>query len=228
MPIQALVVANPSPGSIGRLQHAEWEFNSLRDAAVSSTVIQGVDASSRRVSDALNSGVDVFHFAGHAMAAGLVLAYDTSISISDILRMKIAPPRLAVLSGCKTALPQFVGGAFGDDFGDDGVSMVSAFQDTWCPGVIGNLWNVHDLAAALVMDSFYEALVEESWERPAECFQRAVLWLRSATRAECLARLKERRAAGVIVPAIADHQLPAGEQPFADADYWAPFIFHGA
>jgi hypothetical protein len=228
VPVQALIVANPSPGSMPRLRHAEWEFDSLLKAAVASTVVQGVEASRVRVADALNRGVDVFHFAGHAMPIGLILTYDTSISISDILRMKIAPPRLAVLSGCQTAVPQLAGGAFGDDFGDSDASMLSAFQDTWCPGVIGNLWNVNDLAAALVMDFFYRIFDQESWERPAECLQRAVLWLRSASRAECAAQLKELRTRGVAVPAIADHQLPVGEHPFSDAEYWAPFIFYGA
>lgn len=216
---ETLIVSNPRPSSMVDLHHAMWECGALSVDRDDLEVCEGTNATRSRVLDRLRAGPDLFHFAGHAGSGGLVLSYDVAVSVSDILWLDAPAPRLTVLSGCDTAV---VGLHM-----DDTVSLVSAFQDTRCPAVLGNLWEVADLATALAMDAFYRELTRSGWEDIASALHRATSWLRSASRRACIERIEEIRAGNPRLPPWTAEQVPRLPKPYAHPTFWAPFIVYG-
>lgn len=219
-PTGALVVCNPRPSLLPSLRHSYWEADRLVHGGVDVRTLPLYEASKAAILAALGSRPPIFHFAGHAGLGNLVTAYDNGVSASEILHLDADPPRLTVLSACSTAAPSF-------HTSDEGLSLVAAFSETRCPGVIGNLWPVDDLATALVMDFFYEHFEASGWLQPAEALQKATTWLRNASYQECVARLEVVIARGNNLGQPAESLVPPCAQPYNDPVYWAPFVLYG-
>jgi hypothetical protein len=221
-PSAALIVTNPRPSELRALAHATWEHGTLSATVDAVNMLAENEAARKSTLDGLAASPDLFHFAGHATAGELALAYDARVSVSDILRLTFTPPRLAVLSGCHTAIPA------AQSTEHEALSMASAFQDTRCPAVIGNLWEVDDLATALVIDAFYRELTHGGWRNLPSALLRATDWLRTATWRDVADRLEEIRVANPAVPSSVISHVPRRKHPYDDPDYWAPFVFYGA
>ena len=69
------------------------------------------------------------------------------------------------------------------------VGLPATFMQLGAAGVLGTLWQVDDLATALLMAKFYEMHLGESLEPPT-ALGRAQAWLRQATKAELIAYVR--------------------------------------
>jgi CHAT domain-containing protein len=141
--------------------------------------------------------------------------------------------RLVTVSACQSAVP-VLGGASGEVF-----ATSTAFLAAGSACVVASLWEVDDLATAILMTRFYEEMFEGGL-RPPEALRRAQLWLRDLTDSETLgyldghpllnAELTRRSRNG-------ERLDPGGSEagswmtpgrPFSDPVFWAPFIAVGA
>jgi len=92
-------------------------------------------------------------------------------------------PRLVVLSACETGL--YDGTRNPDEF----VGLPSTFLQLGAAGVIGTLWQVDDVATALLMAKFYDLHLKDGVEPPTALIK-AQRWLRKSTKPELIAYIK--------------------------------------
>ena len=130
-------------------------------------------------------GKTYWHFATHGFFewshpghSGLALSQKNTMTMDSIRNaVRLGRPRLVVLSACETGIydPEGVPDEF---FGLGG-----AFAALGAAGVVGALWQVDDLATALLMTKFYERHVVASLPPPA-ALRAAQMWLRDTSRRE--------------------------------------------
>ena len=150
-------------------------------------------------------GKSYWHFASHglfnwddARQSGLLMKDKQLLTVGALLdaRGTLGGPRLVVLSACETGL--YDTSKSPDEF----VGLPAAFLQLGAGGVIGSLWQVSDLATALLMARFYELHIGGGIA-PADALQQAKTWLRTATRRELIAYAKTS-----FKPASAETQAP--------------------
>lgn len=179
------------------------------------------------------------HFACHAGGGlfeqetmGIHLA-DGLISAFDVSGVGNLNTRLVVVSACQTAIPD-ISGPTGEVF-----ATTTALLAAGSACVVGSLWPVDDLATALLMVRFYDTMAKDGL-RPPEALRRAQLWLRDLSEAEegsfladhpALAAEARRRAEAGDRPgrrSLDGNKHPENHRPFAEPEFWAPFIAVGA
>jgi CHAT domain-containing protein len=214
-------LANPQ-GSLPRLPAAEPEVAAgaaLFDAA---RVSLGESVRMPDVVDAMRSASHV-HFACHGyfdradpLRSGLDLGDAGQLTLRHLLdgTIRLTGTPLVVLSACVTAL------ADPGRLPDEGIGLPAAFIHAGASAVVGSLWSVNDAATSIFMVRFYEEQRRRS-QRPVDALRLAQLWLRDADREE-IRRFIERH------PQLQYVKVPKGGQPFADAVFWAPFVYCGA
>ncbi|MBS1862257.1 MAG: CHAT domain-containing protein [Actinobacteria bacterium] len=141
--------------------------------------------------------------------------------------------RLVTVSACQSAVP-VIGGPSGEVF-----ATSTAFLAAGSASVVASLWQVDDLATAILMTRFYEEMFEGGL-RPPEALRRAQLWLRDLTEPETLDYLERHSLlhAELTRRSRGGERLGAGGskvsswltlgRPFSDPVFWAPFIAIGA
>ncbi len=141
-------------------------------------------------------GKSYWHFASHglfdwddARQSGLMMKDKQLLTVGALLdaRGTLGAPRLVVLSACETGL--FDTAKNPDEF----VGLPVAFLQLGAAGVIGSLWEVDDLATALLMAKFYELHLDGGLA-PADALKQAKAWLRNATNRELIAYAKTAQA----------------------------------
>jgi CHAT domain-containing protein/tetratricopeptide (TPR) repeat protein len=157
--------------------------------------------------------------------------FDGQLSVREIQRGWDLKAELVTLSACETALGRDVGG-------EGFVGFTQALLMSGARSVCLSLWQVNDVATALLMQRFYANLLGR---RPglasalpkAEALAEAKRWLRSLQRSEVRALLAQP-SGGVArakdAPARQPSVLPAGgdnDQPFASPQFWAAFVLVG-
>lgn len=162
----------------------------------------------------------------------LSVGLDSPLSLADVWESReyFAQARLVVLSACQSGLFDI------RDAPDEVVGFPAAFCEAGVPAVVGTLWRVADRSTALLMQRFYECLVDDAMQdvaegqRAARALRRAATWLRDASAAELVTRLH-----GLVSVQGSEAPLPAAElgwadldaRPYADPYYWAPFVVVG-
>jgi CHAT domain-containing protein/tetratricopeptide (TPR) repeat protein len=137
--------------------------------------------------------------------------------------------RLVTLSACQTAVTDV------NEVPDEMGSLAAGFLAAGATGVVATLWAVDDLACALLFDRFYGELIRPDGTRamePAIALSRAQQWLRTLT-ARSLAALFEDAAHEQALPLLTSalayfRERPGDEMCFADAEFWAGYIYLGA
>jgi len=184
---------------------------------------------------------NIIHFACHAMSdetaphrGGIILSGDEPLTSADFIR-KYCPSRLAVLSGCQTAIA-------GSMQSDETVSPPAALLAAGYAGAVGSLWKVSDVSTAILMIKFYEEWFDFGQPPPA-ALRRAQTWISGARRSELAAYFSPDKlpwyAERLPAPARDDMQkawaqilanVSEGKQddlPFANPFYWAAFCAYG-
>ncbi len=153
------------------------------------------------------------------------------LSAREVLDYWKLNAELVTLSACETA--------FGKSGGGDGMlGFAQAFLTAGARSVCLSLWQVDDIATALLMSRFYENLLgkREGLSIPmgkAAALDEAKRWLRELTKVQAdklYAQVskdvdRRSRAAGVKVKELP--KVEKNEKPFAHPKYWAAFILIG-
>ena len=164
---RVLVVGNPAYDrsrwpELPPLRNAAREMDSVRGFYPRATILAGADATRDLVLQRL-SGVEVFHFAGHALAtrrgmrgSRLMLAPGSSadgglLYGDDIAALRLPNLRLVVLSACET-LTQGAAASYRLD------GLAEAFLAAGAAGVIGSSWTVDDEGTAPVMTRLHRGI----------------------------------------------------------------------
>ena len=227
---------NPNP-----LWFARRELSEIAMHFDQATCLYGEDATKDRLLAAARTASHV-HLACHGavpfagrQAPYLELAGGERITADDIARRRPFPAaRMVVLSACQSALV----GSF--QLADEAMGLPTAVMLSGTPGVIGTLWAVNDLPTSLLMERFYSLLFGPLSLEPWDALRRAQRWLSELTAADVrslfaadpelrhLAEENLSRTPGVrsILAALGDLDDP-NYRPFADAFYWAPFVYVG-
>lgn len=110
------------------------------------------------------------------------MAHDEMLTLRDLLSLRLAGARLAVLSACETGVP-------GIELPDEVIALSTGLIQAGLGGVVASLWSVSDLSTMLLMARFYE-----HWKRdglaPPEALRQAQVWVRDATNEEKAAYLR--------------------------------------
>ena len=129
--------------------------------------------------------------------------------------------RLVSLSACETGLVTRV-------ITDEYIGLASGFLYAGASNVVSSLWRVSDFSTAFLMIRFYQNLNNPDLS-VCQALQAAQIWLRSITRQDFLAWLKnEVKMAENPVDNIAILlRRSFANPPFADPQYWAAFCAIG-
>ena len=155
----------------------------------------------------------------------LYLAGDTVLSIDDLINGQLEGCRLAVASACQSGHYSTSGSA------DEFTGLPAGFLLAGAACSIVTLWQVNDLATAILMVRFYELLLGPEdgsvpIGSPVAALRKARSWLRQLT-------AKQRDEFVRMHPRLADafSQSTArndSSTPYASSQYWASFIAWGA
>ena len=202
-PAPSLAAAINPTGDIPKLA---LPFTEVEGALVAShfgqlprVVLDKSNATPRIVLAALK-GKTYWHISSHgqfdwenARQSGLLMKGDgqavETLTVGTLLDNEgsLGRPRLVTLSACETGLydtrrnpEEFVG-------------LPATFMQLGATGVLATLWQVDDLATALLMARFYELHLGKAMA-PASALKAAQAWLRDATKAELVAYAKQAAA----------------------------------
>jgi len=153
---------------------------------------------------------------------------DGLLTAEDVAAMDLRGTELAVLSACDTGL--------GEARHGEGVfGLRRGFLLAGVKTLVMSLWKVDDLAAVLLMDRFYENLIDQKMGR-SDALREAQRYLRrdvtvGGIRAEWLNEEMISKLAGSNPKARERleqwRDSPDEVRPFRDVFYWAAFILHG-
>jgi CHAT domain-containing protein len=228
-----LAVDNPD----GSLVFSRQEVQAVRSyfPPGQTTVLAGAQATRQAVLDQSTS-FPIYHFSTHGWAGwseplegGLLLAGGATLTLADILDLRLQGARLAVLSACETGIP-------GTKTPDEVVSLSTGLVQAGVAGVVASLWAVNDLSTAMLIERFYRLWREEG-QAPAAALRQAQIWLRDSSNQELAAHFEQD-----ILPAL-QARMPAevaahlafdrlrsdpGTRDFAHPIWWAAFTMTGA
>jgi CHAT domain-containing protein len=241
-------IANPLPHP-SDLRFADMELEQAAGffAPEARKTLHGTDARLQKVEEIV-ADASYFHFACHGrfdpaepLDSSLDLAGGERLTLRQIFER---PPfrnlRLAVLSACETARAEH------ERLPDEVIGLPAGLLSAGAPAVVGSLWLVNDVSAALLMRKFYELHRVGDLQRglppmpPARALRFAQLWLRNATSGELFYFFNShRRPEDVSSHPMLSRVAASGaasfglhepdHRPYALSPYhWAPFVYVGA
>jgi len=227
----AVLVVDPT----GDLPGAELESEWIRRATPNTPwrVLQGNQATATAVLAALEH-CDWLQVCAHAQfdlddafASRLLLADGSSLTLAQWLPVlsRHAPSRV-VLSACETAVARVTA------LPDEAIGFPTALVEHGVRSVVATLWPVEDVAAALVVAGYYQALATSDVSH-AEALRRGQHALRTFDVRTLMDWLEPMREAQPRVAAVAARlrtrlrAYPPEHRPFADPLHWAPFVLVG-
>jgi CHAT domain-containing protein len=154
-------------------------------------------------------GKSYWHFSSHGQfdwndvrKSALLMRDAERLTVGRLLETEgsLGHPRLVALSACETGLYDI------ERNPDEFIGLPATFMQIGAVGVVASLWQVDDLATALLMAKFYDLHLEEGLPPPS-ALKGAQGWLRQATKAELLAYSKVAAGKAKLDPAkLADLQ----------------------
>jgi ankyrin repeat protein/CHAT domain-containing protein/tetratricopeptide (TPR) repeat protein len=181
-PRKLLAVDEPRPTFMAPLPSAAPEVCAVAAHFTDPKIIRHQEATRDSVLSAL-PGYDVLHFSCHGCAeladplsSSLLMAHNERLTLGDILNLRLAGVRLAVLSACET-------GMAGVRLPEEVVSLPSGLLQAGAAGVISSLASVDDFSTMLLISSFYGLWMRGASE-PAQALRHAQIWMRDTTNGE--------------------------------------------
>jgi len=164
---RASVVGDPDFGGLlPQLREARAEAAKIADRYGVKPLI-GSGATEPALRQSVGAGVNVLHFATHALfdpylplQSALILSDGQKASplTAERLFEKPLPSHLVVLSACETGMGKVVAG-------DDLVGLARSFYLGGAKTVLSSLWPVDDEATRLFMETFYDASADGDYGR---------------------------------------------------------------
>jgi CHAT domain-containing protein len=180
---KVLAVESPYPSRLPQLPGATAEIESVLKCCEGRVTLLRREEATRAAVIKMLPEFSVLHFACHGrvvpfrpLESGLFLAHDETLSLRDLLSLRLTNVRLAILSACDTAVTDV--GLLDESIGLPGGLMIAGAD-----GVIGSLWQLSDVHAMLLMARFYDEWTSKGLE-PGEALATAQRWMRAATKNE--------------------------------------------
>ncbi|MGK7925534.1 MAG: CHAT domain-containing protein, partial [Spirulina sp.] len=110
---------------------------------------------------------------------------------------------------------------------DEYIGLPSGFLFAGASSVVSSLWNVNDLATALLMIKFYQ--FRETYSNVTLALNHAQIWLRDATTEIVLQSIQELNLRPSSIDPIRDwlNRYDLQAKPFSDPYFWAAFYATG-
>jgi CHAT domain-containing protein len=233
---ELFAVDEPEPVTASPLPNSTDEIAAVCKHFAQRTTLGGLMATHQAILKSFPN-CPVLHFSCHGQArfsrpleGGLVLADNKTLTLRDILSLRLEKARLAVLSACETGVP-------GIDLPDEVVSLPTGLAQAGVAGVIGSLWSVSDLSTMVLMARFYELWRQEGMS-PPEALQQAQKWLRDTPNGEKTTYLEQSPDGSQatedasIYGVNARHRRNLLKHPkahgFEHPFHWAAFTYTGA
>lgn len=144
------------------------------------------------------------------------------LTADEISRMNLSGTHLVVLSACQSGM--------GSTAYYSSQGLISAFSAAGVRWVISHMWHASDLAAAILMDAFYDAHLRQHLDVP-EALAYAKEYLRTVTAGELRRQgwpeALQQGADGEMLNKIREIQTAKDKKRFfADEFYWGGFVCH--
>lgn len=112
---------------------------------------------------------------------------------------------------------------------DEAMNLASGFLNAGATGVVTSMWQIDDLATALVMREF-AVYTEIARLDPMEALRAAALWLRRLRADELVGQLAQlaRDVGAASTEGSAGHRLRDRRYPFSHPYFWAGMIYTGS
>ncbi|MEW2623942.1 CHAT domain-containing protein [Streptomyces sp. NPDC048106] len=226
-PVPRLVAVSDPDGSLPGARGELAEIRKLFEPGGETAAAVGSDATVGWLLEHL-AEASYLHLSCHGSAelvgqgASLMLA-DATLDLATLVRRRLPSCRLVVAGACQSGRYEII------DAPDEFSGLPGGFLQAGAACVITSLWQVNDLATALLMTRLYELLAPGTpGEPPVSALRRARTWLRRLTWDE-LGRYTEAH------PHLAAQAGQYGrpeqdpdERPFASPVHWAAFTAWGA
>ncbi|MER6334191.1 CHAT domain-containing protein [Streptomyces sp. NPDC001034] len=225
-PVPRLVAVSDPDGSLPGARSELAEIRELFEPGGETVSAVGADATVGWLLAHLTEA-SYLHLSCHGSAerigegASLALA-DGTLDLDTLVRNRLPCCRLVVAGACQSGRYEIV------DAPDEFTGLPGGFLQAGAACVITSLWQVNDLATALLMTRLYELLAPGTpGEPPVSALRRARTWLRRLTW-DGLARYA---AAHPHLAALAGRYARPGSDadacPFASPVHWAAFTAWG-
>ncbi len=226
-PPRLVAVADPDgslPGARGELAGIRALFEPGGEAVSATGAEATVEWLLTRLAEA-----SYLHLSCHGSAelvgrgASLALA-DGTLDLDTLVRLRLPRCRLVVAGACQSGRYEVI------DAPDEFTGLPGGFLQAGAACAITSLWQVNDLATALLMTRLYELLApvgEGRGEPPVSALRTARTWLRRLTWSG-LARYTDGRPH--LAPLAGRYARPGAdpdECPFASPVHWAAFTAWG-
>ncbi|KAF8129645.1 CHAT domain-containing protein [Mycena galopus ATCC 62051] len=185
-PLQVLAVAQPSAQGQTYIPGTQAEITSIQKHATEKVPVLRLDANTATV-DNVQAGMgdsSWVHFACHGVQSvsdptdsALLLAGDSRLTLSSIIKLSLPDADFAFLSACQTAT--------GDEvLQEEAVHLAGGILAAGYRGVIATMWTIMDSDAPQVTSDVYEHLLQDSppdSRRAAEALHFAIKRLREGS-----------------------------------------------
>jgi hypothetical protein len=164
--LRALIIADPQSnlkGAINECEYVERELSRLMETRY----LFQEEATLKEVLTRLIEGYSIIHYAGHAGADGLHLS--DAVLHPDMLESLVIGTPIVFVNGCKSARSH--------------TKLAEAFLRGGALGYIGNVWELHDVAAAELAAEFYKNSIQNSIgealrrAKASEFYKNNIAWL---------------------------------------------------
>ncbi|MCM3805958.1 CHAT domain-containing protein [Streptomyces sp. DR7-3] len=158
-----------------------------------------------------NAGLD-------SQGGSLALA-DGRLDMNSLVRHQLPVCRLTVASACQSGHYEII------EAPDEFLGLPAGFLQAGAACAVTSLWQVDDMATALLMTRFYELL--SLAHAPVPALRRSRRWMRRLTWDELAQYTDSHRHLAALCQQYAVHTMSTNERPFASALYWAAFTAWG-
>lgn len=183
-----LAIEDPRPTKAPKLTGAALEVAAIAGMMPYHTILRHSECTQSNILDQmLRSTCSHFSCHGHnrwdnPMLSQLLVSFDESLHLKDILNLPYSVSRLATLSACETGLP-------GLEIPDEVIGLPTGLIQAGFSGVIASIWSVPDFATALLMIRFYWLWKNNKMEVDI-ALQQAQIWVRNSPHQEKAAFLE--------------------------------------
>ncbi len=184
-----LAIEDPRPTKAPQLTGAALEVAAITGMIPGHTILRHGECTQSNILDQMRHAT-CSHFSCHGhnrwdnpLLSQLLVSFDESLHLKDILNLPYSVSRLATLSACETGLP-------GLEIPDEVIGLPTGLIQAGFSGVIASIWSVPDFATALLMIRFYWLWRKIGLEVDS-ALQQAQIWVRNSLHHEKAAFLEK-------------------------------------
>ncbi|MGQ4511796.1 CHAT domain-containing protein [Streptomyces sp. DW26H14] len=227
-PVPRLVAVSDPDGSLPGARGELAEIQALFEAVGDTVSAVGDDATVEWLLGHL-AEASYLHLSCHGSAelmgeGGTLALADGSLDLAALVRGQLPHCRLVVAGACQSGRYEAI------DAPDEFTGLPGGFLQAGAACVITSLWQVNDLATALLMTRLYELLTPSGGahgEPPVPALRAARTWLRHLTRSGLARYTDAHPHLAALAGRYARPGRDAEERPFASPVHWAAFTAWG-